>query len=63
MMGVIEESQKNAEIMRRHEAHEGFWLLRNTQRYSGGWYVGTTAPPIFTIYFVFLISLLFYFDI
>jgi len=27
MLGVIEESQENTEIMRRHEAHGRSWLL------------------------------------
>jgi len=28
MLGVLEESQENTEILRRHQAHGRFWLLR-----------------------------------
>jgi len=28
MLGVMEESQENTEIMRRHETYGMFWLLR-----------------------------------
>jgi len=28
LLGVVEELQENTEIMRRHEAHGRFWLLR-----------------------------------
>ena len=31
MLEVIEESQENTEIMRRHEAHGRFWLLRKSR--------------------------------